>query len=485
MDGVLEALRPWAILHHARRSCRRVHVLVTGANGYIGGRLVPRLLDAGHQVRVMVRDASRIEGFAWSHDVDVHIGDVTDPSSLDGCCDGIDAAYYLIHRMTDSKDFQEEDRLAAWAFAKAAKGTHIIYLGGLQPKGDASAHLASRAEVGQELAVGPITEFRAGPVIGSGSASFEMTRYLTERLPVMVTPKWVRNDVQPIAVRDVLAYLVAALDVEPAGIVDIGGEVLPFRQMMHRYARIRGLRRLIMPVPVLAPTLAGRWVQFITPIPNKLAIPLLAGIVHPVTADVTRARELFPQIEPLGYDDAVRLALQRMADDEVETRWSGAGDHGFVLTDWENLKQESRSVYVDATPEQVFAVVASLGGERGWLAWNWAWRLRGAMDRMVGGPGLRQGRRSRRTLRIGERVDFWRVEALEPGRLLRLRAEMKLPGKAWLQFETEPEDGGARLTQTALYEPRGLFGPSYWWAVYPVHRPLFAAMTRAIAKEAG
>ncbi len=461
-----------------------MRVLVTGANGYIGGRLVPRLLAAGHDVRVMVRDPRRIDGFPWKDQVQVHVGDVTRPATLAGCCEGVDAAYYLIHRMTDSRQFQQEDQEAARAFAKVAAGVYIIYLGGLQPDGKASPHLASRAEVGRELAVGPITEFRAGPVIGSGSASFEMTRYLTERLPVMVTPKWVSNPVQPIAVRDVLAYLVAALETGPQGVVDIGGEVLPFRDMMARYAKVRGLKRRIYPVPVLAPTLAARWVQFITPISNRLAVPLLAGIVHPVTADTRRAQQLFPDIRPIDYEEAVRLALARVEADDVETRWSNAGSEGFRLEDWENLKQETRTVWVDASPQAVFDVITSLGGETGWLAWDWAWRLRGGLDKAVGGPGLRRGRRTKRGMHAGDAVDFWRVEAVEPGRMVRLRAEMRLPGKAWLQFDVSQERGGTRLTQTALYEPHGLPGLLYWWSVYPFHRPLFKAMAEAIAQRA-
>ena len=459
-----------------------MHVLVTGANGYIGGRLVGRLLAAGHTVRVMVRGRDRIKGFAWEQDVEVHVGDVRQPDTLVGCCDGVDAAYYLIHGMSEHKDFRAKDQADAAAFAEAANGTHIIYLGGIQPDGEPTAHLASRAEVGQALAICPISEFRAGPVIGSGSASFEMVRYLTERLPVMVTPRWVKNPVRPVAVRDVLAYLVAALETGPVGVVDIGGDAMPFRDVMKRYARVRGLRRAIFATPVLAPTLAARWVQFITPIRNQLAVPLLAGIIHPITGDTTKARRLFPDIEPMSFEEAVRLALERMAQDDVETHWNSESD-GYALQDWENLKRETRSIAVAATPEDVFAVVSRLGGQQGWLARNAAWRLRGAIDRMVGWPGMRR-RRSHATLRVGDAVDFWRVEAVDPPGLVRLRAEMKLPGRAWLQFDITPAEGGARLTQTALFEPKGLAGLAYWWAVYPVHKPLFQAMTKAIAEAA-
>lgn len=463
-----------------------MRVLVTGANGYIGGRLVPRLLSAGHDVRVMVRSVDRIAGFPWQDHVDVHVGDVREPASLEGCCDGVDAAYYLVHGMSHSKDFRRADLDAARNFGEAAGSVaHIIYLGGLQPEGQASAHLASRAEVGAELARhGPITELRAGPIIGSGSASFEMTRYLTERLPIMVTPRWVDNAIQPIAIRDVLAYLLATLEAGPQGVVDIGGDEITFRGMMRGYADARGLRRIIKKVPVLAPTLAARWVQFITPIPNSLAIPLLGGIVHPVRANTTSAQELFPDIHPLTYADAVRLAIDRQRLDEVETRWTDShGVPGYQLTDWENMKREVRSVHINATPEDVFALVASLGGDNGWLAWNWAWKVRGALDRLVGGPGLRRGRRSPTKLRAGDAVDFWRVEAVEAPELVRLRAEMKVPGKAWLQFEVKPEDGGTRLIQTAFFEPRGLSGVAYWNSLYPIHRLIFSKMASNARKR--
>lgn len=464
-----------------------MRVLVTGANGYIGGRLVPRLLEAGHEVRVLVRKKSRIEGFEWANAVDVHEGDVTKPETLHNCCKDMDAAYYLIHSMAHDKDFRRTDRLAAEAFAnEAAQVPHVIYLGGLQPQSVASDHLASRAEVGAALASRcHLTEFRAGPVIGSGSASFEMTRYLTERLPVMLTPKWVTNEVTPIGVGDVLRYLVGALDVPPQGIVDIGGEDLPFKEMMLGYARVRGLRRYIFRVPVLAPTLAARWVQFITPITNKLAVPLLAGIAHPVTADTAKAAKLFPHIIPIGYEAAVKLAIEREALDTVETRWSSAHADApqYELTDWQNLKQEVRSIHIPRPATIVHAHLCRLGGENGWPAWNWAWRIRGAVDRMVGGPGLRRGRRSKSSLRQGDALDFWRVEAIEPPRLLRLKAEMKTPGKAWLQYECVDEDGGTRLIQTAFFEPTGFAGLAYWNSLYPVHRIIFRAMVRNIGRD--
>ncbi len=466
-----------------------VHVLVTGATGYIGGRLVPRLLEAGHKVRVLVRDATRVQGRPWAADVEVVEGDAVAGTGLDRACKGVDAAYYLIHAMGAGKGFEERDRAAASNFvaaADAADVSHIIYLGGLLPAAP-SEHLASRAEVGRILReAGHTTEFRAGPIIGSGSASFEMTRYLTERLPVMVTPKWVDNLVQPIGVTDVLAYLQAALDVAPQGVVEIGADALSFREMMKQYAEVRGLKRRIFATPVLAPTLAGRWVQFITPIPNRIAIPLIRGIVTPVTADTEAARRLFPAITPIDYRSAVARAIERETLSDVETRWSGAQpDEGYVIEDWENLKQEIRTVETTKSAEDVWALVEGLGGRRGWLTWRWAWRLRGGIDRAIGGPGLRRGRRHPERLLVGEAVDWWRVEAIEPGRLLRLRAEMKVPGKAWLQFEVNAlPDGGSRLVQTALFEPKGLAGLLYWDVLYPAHRVIFRDLARAIVRQA-
>jgi len=519
-----------------------MRVLVTGATGYIGGRLVPRLLASGHDVRVLVRDARRVRGRAWAERVEVAEGDLLAPASLAGLADGCDAAYYLVHSMSSGAGFDERDRDAAGHFADAAiaasaplppggagggtaaatpriaggsrsshppgadadpRPAHVIYLGGIMPDGHRSEHLRSRAETGRVLGErlpGRVTEFRAGPIIGSGSASFEMLRYLTERLPAMVAPKWIKNLVQPIAVRDVLAYMVAALDAGPSGVVAVGGDRLTFRDMMHVYAEERGLpKRLIVDLPVLAPKLAGLWVGLVTPIPNRIALPLVEGILAPVIADTAEAAARFPEIEPLPYRDAVRRALQRIEKDMVETRWStalGRSSH-FELQDEEGLIREVRQRPVAASPAAVFAAFTSLGGEKGWLTFGWAWALRGLLDQLVGGPGLRRGRRHPTDLLVGESLDFWRVERVERPSdanghtgLLRLRAEMKVPGKAWLQFETRPEDGSADVprracvTQTALFEPKGLPGLLYWYALYPVHMLIFSAMAKALARDA-
>jgi uncharacterized protein YbjT (DUF2867 family) len=421
--------------------------------------------------------------------VEVHRGSLEDPEALRRALEGVEAAYYLVHAMLSEKDFQKAEERQAKVFAQTTREAgvgHVVYLGGLLPKGaKPSPHLASRARVGEILRAHlPATEFRAGPIVGSGSASFEMVRYLTERLPVMVAPRWVLNPVSPIAVRDVLAYLLLALEKGPRAVVEVGGEPITFRAMMETYARLRGLRRIILPVPVLAPWLAARWVGLVTPIPNRLAVPLVQGILHPLVGDTTRARTLFPEVNPIPYERAVALALERMALGEVETRWSGAlFGPGYLLEDREGMIREVRTLRVEAPPEAVFRVLASLGGDRGWLVWGWAWWLRGLLDRLLGGPGLRRGRRHPTELLPGEAVDFWRVEALNPPRLLRLRAEMRLPGEAWLEWRLLDEDGGCRLVQTAYFAPRGLSGFLYWWLLYPFHRRIFSDLVGAVRRE--
>lgn len=462
-------------------------VLVTGATGYVGGRLVPRLLDEGHRVRVLARDVGRIGDRPWAARVEAVQADLDEPSSLSGVCEGIDVAYYLVHSMGGSGDFAARDRRAARAFAAVALDVgHTVYLGGLQPGGSASAHLASRAEVGQILREAlHATEFRAGPIIGSGSASFEMVRYLTERLPVMVAPRWVLNTVHPIAIGDVLDYLTLAARRAPAGIVDIGAEPLSFVEMMRTYADVRGLRRLILPVPVLAPRLAARWVGLVTPISNDLALPLVEGIVDDLPADTGAARRLYPEVEPMPYRVAVERAVARVRGASVETRWSGAlfRPQTVGLAEGEGLATEVRRRVVRAQPRDVYAACASIGGERGWPM-GWAWRLRGLLDQVVGGPGLRRGRRHPRELLAGEAVDFWRVEVADPGRLLRLKAEMKVPGDAWLEWEMEAVPAGTALTQTASFAPRGLAGALYWYSLYPLHGLVFGRLIDWVAREA-
>ena len=468
-------------------------ILVTGATGYIGGRVVERLLAAGHDVRVLARDAERARARPWGTRVEVVAGDLMDPPTLQPALRDVEAAYYLVHSMHAGADFEELDRRAAHNFVTAARDqvAQVIYLGGILPVADGaratSNHLASRAEVGRILRDGlPTTEFRAGPIIGSGSASFEMVRYLTERLPAMVAPRWILNPVQPIAVRDVLAYLVEALGrPETHGVIDVGAEPVTFKEMMEIYASVRGLPRFILPVPVLAPRLAARWVGLVTPIPNSLAVPLVEGVVQPVVGDTGRARTLFPHIQPLPYRAAVERTLARIEEGNVTTRWTvSGGDTGVRLVDREGIVREVRTRRVEASPEHVFRTFSSLGGERGWLVWGWAWWARGLLDRLVGGPGLRRGRRDPHDVYPGEAVDFWRVEEVRPPHLLRLRAEMKVPGKAWLQFEAKAEDGGTRLVQTAFFAPTGFWGWAYWYGIYPFHTLIFSDMVRAVARAA-
>ncbi len=466
-------------------------ILVTGATGYVGGRLVPRLVELGAPVRLLVRDPERVAMRPWRDRVEIVQGDLAHAESLARALEGVDIAYYLVHSLGAGDDFEERDRHNALNFAQAAQRArlkHCIYLGGLVPReGSPSRHLASRAEVGEILRSSvPTTELRAGPIIGSGSASFEMVRYLTERVPIMITPRWIDRLVSPIAIRDVLAYLLECAERDPLGIVEIGGPALSFRAMMLAYAEERGLRRIIIRTPLLAPRLAALWVGFVTPIPNRLAVPLVEGIVHSLVADTTRAKQLFPAVEPMPYRQAVRLALQRVDEHTVETHWSGAlgGAQTYRMEDWEGLICEERTVWTPCPPEAVFRSFSSLGGETGWLVWNWAWRLRGALDKLVGGPGLRRGRRHPYELLPGEAVDFWRVESIEHPRLLRLRAEMKVPGKAWLEFEAVPENGGTRLIQRAWFEPKGLAGVLYWYALYPIHRIIFSDLAHAVAKRA-
>jgi uncharacterized protein YbjT (DUF2867 family) len=420
-------------------------------------------------------------------------GDLTRPETLGAALEGIDAAYYLVHSMYAGEDYAQRDRIAAQNFVEAGVGLkQVVYLGGILPETDPrverSRHLESRSEVGRILGEGlPTTEFRAGPVIGNGSASFEMVRYLTERLPAMIAPRWILNDVRPIGIDDILDYLIAALGREDAlGVFDVGADPLTFGEMMQEYARVRGLPRLILPVPVLAPRLAALWVGLVTPIPNSLAVPLVKGVVQPVVGDTSRAEACFPEVRPISYRDAVQRAVHRTETGNVATRWSlsGGDSRGVRLEDREGMVREVRTRLVDAPPEAVYRAFASLGGERGWRVWSWLWEVRGVLDQLVGGPGLRRGRRDPVDLYPGEALDFWRVEEVRPGRNLRLRAEMKVPGKAWLQFEAVPEEGKTRLIQTAFFVPVGFLGWLYWYGIYPLHSVIFSDMVDAIATDA-
>ena len=473
-------------------------ILVTGATGYIGGRLVPRLLVAGYRVRCLARHPERLAGRRWPG-VEVVQGDVSDAESMRAALRGVTQAYYLVHAMGDARaDFRAKDQAQARIFAEVCREAgvrRIIFLGALgDPQGPRSSHLASRHEVGEALTTGglPVLEFRAAVIVGSGSASFEMIRHLTERLPIMITPQWINTLCQPIGIRDVLLYLLEALEhPDIQGIVEIGGgDVLDYRHMMLGYARATGLHRLILPMRVPLPRLSILWVDLVTPIPRSLAAPLVESLATEVVVRDPKALTLF-QVRPMPYQAALSLALQRLDEDAVETTWASSlaslppgVSEGRALGSHEGLLLDRHERHVKARPEAVFQAFCSLGGEAGWPAGNWLWQLRGVMDRLVGGLGMRRGRRQPRELRIGDPVDFWRVEALEPDRLLRLRAEMKLPGHAWLQFTVRPEGPGSRLRQTAFFEPHGLLGLAYWYAVLPFHWFVFPGMARAIKQRA-
>jgi len=475
-------------------------ILVTGATGYIGGRIVPRLLDLGYPLRVLVRDPTSLQGREWAGKVDIVQGDVFKPKTLNTAMDGVTVAYYMIHSMSENQDFHERDLIAARNFGEAAKNTgveQIIYLGGLgDPQANLSEHLASRQATGLALAEAgvPVTEFRAAIIVGSGSISFEMIRYLTERIPVMICPKWVYTRVQPIAIEDVLSYLTAALEkTEARGkVIEIGGtDVFTYGDMMKGYASVRGLKRALIPVPVLTPRLSSYWVHWMTPVPASITRPLVEGLRNEVIVCDETAREIFPEISPMGYTSAVEKALASLEAGKVETRWTDAlissmGDFSpVVLTTLEGMMIERRQVEIQASVDDVYGTFTRLGGEVGWLFFNWAWRLRGALDRLIGGVGLRRGRRDPVNVRVGDALDFWRVERVDPGKLLRLRAEMKVPGKAWLQFEVYPlENGNAQLVQSAYFAPKGLFGLLYWYILYPLHGLIFSGLIRSIKKLA-
>lgn len=468
-------------------------VLLTGATGYVGGRLLPLLEQQGCRVRCLVRRPAHLDGRTGAT-TEVVAGDVLDRASLDAALKGVDTAYYLVHSMGSRGSFVDQDRDAARNFGEAARAAgvrRIIYLGGLGSQDeDLSPHLRSRHEVGEVLRTSgvPVCELRASIVIGSGSLSFEMIRTLVERLPVMITPKWVNVLAQPIAIDDLLDYLVAALDLpaEACRVYEIGGaDQVTYADIMCAYARQRGLRPRMLPVPVLTPWLSSLWLGLVTPLYARIGRKLIESIIHPTVVHDPAALTDFA-IRPIGVDEAVRRALAREEKHFAATRWSDALSVAGGVRSWGGVRfgsrlVDSRTVTVPVGPDEAFAPIARIGGDTGWYAWNTLWRLRGALDLLVGGVGLRRGRLSPDTLRVGDTVDFWRVEHIEPGRHLRLAAEMRLPGRAWLDFEVTGDDSGSTIRQTAIFDPLGSWGRAYWYALYPVHQVVFRDMLRAIA----
>ena len=479
--------------HLNRRESR---ILLTGATGYVGGRLLPVLEERGCLVRCLARRVEVLEGRTGSL-TEVVQGDVLDRISLDAALAGIDTAYYLVHSMGAGGSFEEADRRGAENFAEAAKAagiSRIIYLGGIGSENESlSAHLRSRQEVGEILrrSGAPVIEFRASIVIGSGSLSFEMIRSLVERLPVMVTPKWVKVLAQPIAIDDLLEYLVAALGLAPleSRIYEIGGaDVMSYSDIMREYARQRGLRLRMIPVPVLTPYLSSLWLGLVTPLYARVGRKLIESIVHSTVVRDPAALEAF-EVRPVGVEEAVRRALVNEEKRFAATRWSDALSSAGLPRSWGGVQfgsrlVDSRTTSVAAPADAAFKPIEGIGGKRGWYAWNVLWRLRGFLDLLAGGVGMRRGRPHPDSLRVGDTVDFWRVEALEPGRRLRLAAEMKLPGRAWLEFEVTEREGGSSVRQTAVFDPAGLLGRIYWYALYPLHQLVFRDMLKGIAREA-
>jgi uncharacterized protein YbjT (DUF2867 family) len=471
-------------------------VLLTGATGYVGGRLLPRLEQQGYRVRCLARRPESLHPRVGDR-TEVVAGDVLDPLSLKAALEGVDTAYYLVHSMGTDRDFEAADRIGATNFAQAAATAgvrRIIYLGGL---GDAdnklSKHLRSRQETGDVLrAYHPaVIEFRASIVIGSGSLSFEMIRALVERLPVMICPRWVQVKAQPIAIEDLLEYLLAAINL-PMGvsqIYEIGGpEQVSYGQLMQEYARQRGLKRWMIPIPFLTPYLSSLWLGLVTPLYARVGRKLVDSLRNPTLVTSDLAETTF-SIRPRSLSEAIARALVNEDQEFAETRWSDAYSSAGAERAWGGVRfgsrlVDSRTITLTVPPEQAFVPIRRIGGRTGWYYGDWLWSLRGFLDLLVGGVGVRRGRPDDDTLRVGDSLDFWRVEAYDPPRFLRLHAEMKLPGRAWLEFEVTPRDQGSSIRQTAIFDPLGLWGLAYWYAIYPLHQAVFARMLRNLARAA-
>jgi len=470
-------------------------ILLTGATGYVGGRLLKILELRGFRIRCMARNPEILIPRA-GQSTEVVEGNVLDLNSLKVALKGVSVAYYLVHSMGSEGSFEENDRKAAHNFGKIAKAAgveRIIYLGGLgNEEEDLSPHLSSRQEVGKILRQYsvPLLEFRASVVIGSGSLSFQLIRSLVERLPIMITPKWVQVSAQPIAIEDLIEYLEAALFVLDSGcrVYEIGGaDQVSYADIMRIYGSCRNISVRMIPVPVLSPYISSLWLGLITPLYARIGRKLIESIVHPTVVRDESALKVF-KIQPMGVDDAIRRAIDNEDKEFAETRWSDSLSSSGKMLSWFGVSfgsrlVDSRTVQLNIPPTLTFKPIQRIGGDTGWYAWNWLWRLRGFLDLLVGGVGMRRGRAHFEILRVGDTVDFWRVEEHDPNHFLRLAAEMKLPGRAWLEFEVTGDDFSSTIRQTATFDPVGLLGLIYWYALYPLHQLVFAGMLRGIADK--
>jgi len=472
-------------------------ILLTGATGYVGGRLLSRLQQQQIRVRCLTRRPEALRDRVAAT-TEVVQGDVFDADSLAAAFEGVDTAYYFVHSMGDNRDFESQDRIAAENFAKAATQAgvrRLVYLGGLgNPDEKLSKHLRSRQETGDILRAhhSQVIEFRASIVIGSGSLSFEMIRALSERLPIMICPRWVQVKAQPIAIEDLLAYLLATLDLPSAGsqVFEIGGpDQVSYGEIMREYARQRGLTRWMIPVPLLTPYLSSLWLGLVTPLYARIGRKLVESLRNPTLVSNNLAETVFA-IRPRTVRQAIERALVNEDQEFAETRWSDALSAAGQTRSWGGDRYgsrlvDSRTITVAVSPEQAFAPIRRIGGQTGWYYGNWLWSLRGFLDLLIGGVGVRRGRRDPENLHVGEPLDFWRVEIFEPPFRLRLKAEMKLPGRAWLEFEVTPCEQGSKIRQTAIFDPIGLAGLLYWYGIYPLHQFVFAGMLRNLARAAG
>ena len=479
------------------RSQRHGLVLVAGATGYVGGRLVKELESRGRPLRCLARRPEYLAPRV-AESTQVVKGDCLQADSLAPALQDVETAYYLVHSMGSGTDFERQDREAARNFGEIAKASgvaRIIYLGGLGSPGDElSAHLRSRHETGDILRESgvPIVEFRAGIVLGSGSLSFELIRALVERLPVMVCPRWVRTPTQPIAIEDLIQYLVEALDLSPETerVFEVGGGApVSYREIMLEYARQRGLRRWLVPVPLLTPHLSGLWLGLTSPLYARVGRKLIESLKNPTVVGDTAARDVF-HIEPMSMAQAVTRAIQYEDQEFAATRWSDAVSSSATRPGWGGARYgtrlvDSRTRNVPVPPTAAFGPIRRIGGKNGWYSLDWLWRVRGVLDLLIGGVGMRRGRRDPEHLTAGDALDWWRVESIEPDKRLRLVAEMKLPGRAWLEFEVEARsDSGSTIRQTAIFDPVGLLGLMYWYGVYPLHAWVFRGMLNGIAARA-